>query len=383
MADRTEQRSELDPDAAESRRWIGVHFNWLCMRNKTLEEIAYNWVKSEDKPAERRVVINKQLGDVYREVTREADPDAWRRCIPAPGSPLEFDLGQVPAWVQFLTAGQDSRSSELHWAIWGWGMVRDVGGLLHLCGCPVALGVVPRQPPRPVLEAADLAVFDQLLYDQRFPGLAEGASYHVSIGFHDSGWQPVAVYGWTLTRRDGRAFPATGAGLDEVSAARTQIVQMGLRPGFKDPLTGQMVREAHAQKATLNTYVLKGELVGMVDSSFPVAGGGVMTRVVLARNTPEEFIRQSGSEYLARNDKGKLEWRHRGPNHWADCNHQALAAALYLRSLGDPEMDMTAEEQRGKAAGARVAQKRAEREEEERRESGGGWWTGTRDGGWL
>ena len=374
MVRAVEFRSTLEPEEAEKKRWVGLHISQLYS-GKSLHFLAEKWIEGIDDPGKRKVFVNKRLGEVYREVTREADPEAWEACKPPSGSQLEFELGQVPSWVQFLTAGQDSRSSQLHWAIWGWGMVRDAGELLRLCGAPVAVGVVPRQPPRPTLEAADLAVFDQLLYDRRWPRLGEGGGdLWVAMGLHDSGWQPVAVYSYCLGRRDGRAFPATGAGLDEVSAARTQIVQMGVRPGFKDPVTGESYREAHEQKATLNTFVLKGELVGMVDTKFPLPDGSMMGRVVLPRNAPPEYVAQSGSEYLARNDKGKLEWRHRGPNHWADCNTQALGAALYLAR----DLRETADEQRERERAESARRVREHAEEDERVERGGGWWNGVR-----
>ena len=376
MADRTTQRSTLAPEVAARKRWIGVHFSWLYMRSKTLEEIAYNWIKSEHKPAERRVVVNKQFGDVYREVAREADPDAWRACVVTDG-PGAYDMGTVPEEVQFLTAGQDSRGAELHWAVWGWGLVRDVGGLGHLCGWLIACDVERRVPPRPVLEAADLAVFDQLLYDREWPRApgAAGSPGWVAMGLHDAGWQPIAAYMYSLGRRDGRALPSKGAGLDEISAARTQPIAMQTRPGFRDPVTGEHFREAHEQHAIINTYTLKSEIVGMVDASFPrLRGDAMQRRVVLPRDVPARFLAESGSEYLTRNDKGRLEWRHRGPNHFADCNVMALAAALYLAR----DLRETAEEQR---AGAAVARSRAVQEaaaEELRRERGGGWWNGMR-----
>lgn len=374
MADRTTQRSTLAPEVAAAKRWIGCHFSWLYMR-KSIEELAYNWLKSEGKPAERQVVVNKQHGDVYREIAREADSDAWRRCITT-----SYALGTVPCAAQFLTSGQDSRGAELHWAVWGWGLVRDVGGHPHLCGWLIDCGVEERRPPRPTLEAADLAVFNQLLYARSWPrGEGDaGAGLWVARGLHDAGWQPIAAYLYCMGRRDGRAFPSKGAGLNDVAAATRSPVAMQTRPGFRDPVTGEVFREAHEQHAILNTFALKGELTGMVDVTFPGRDGTTRTRIALPRDVPARFIAESGSEFLTRNERGRMEWRKRAPNHFADCNVMALGAALDLMRALEGK---TREEIEGAASEQSAKRVREEREVEWRRATGapeGGWWNGSR-----
>lgn len=338
MAARTEQRSTLPQEEAARRPWIGLHISQLYTY-KPLSTFAQHWVEALEDDGRRRVFVNKRLGDVYSAEEKATDLAAWRACVVVPRSeddPEAYRLGTVPPGVRFLTAGQDSRLNELHWAVWGWGLLRTADEWAVLCGWLVDCGVEPGprvvDPGRTTLDASDLRVFDQLLYERRWPTARGDQFFRVDMGLHDSGWQPIAVYDYCLSRPR-RAYPSKGMSEDDRSQA----------PTFRfTPIEwGPPGRPIRYQRADLNTFRLKEDFFGLVERRFVLEGERApRPRIVLPVDVPEPFLAQSSSEYLA-NERGKRVWRHRGANHWADCDVLAYAAAERLNPL---QGDQTAAE---------------------------------------
>src|SRR5581483_4717960 len=187
----TRQRSTLGVEEAARKPWIGVHFSQLYMPNKPLSFLAEKWIEGLDNEPTRRVFVNKRMGDVYDPSVKETSIDHWRSliCVRRKENDSEYyELGQVPRGVRFLTAGQDSRSTELHWAVWGWGLVRDEVGWPTLCGWLIDAGVEKRNYDL-TLRAAELRVFDQKIYDRAFPSTDGTMQFYVAQCYHDSGWQ--------------------------------------------------------------------------------------------------------------------------------------------------------------------------------------------------
>lgn len=326
MARLTEQISTLPEEEARKRHWIGVHFNQLLM-NKPLSFLAEKWIEGLDDEGVRRVFVNKRMGDVYRAEVQELRPEDWRACVVIPRKtedPEAYSLGEVPPGVFYLTAGQDSRQTELHWAVWGWGLVRDVGGYRQRCAWLIDCGVVEREKT-PTITAHDLSVFDSLLYERAFPRTDGGDPLWVVHGYHDMGWCPDAVLEF-CERRPGRSVPARGESLKGSAASKRAPHRWGLPQTFR---VGDA--EAKSQRpAWLNTFVLKQRLYGMVGTRFEREDGlGSHGRIVLPQNVPNRFVLESSSERLVR-EKGELVWKARGPNHFSDCNVQALGAAINL-----------------------------------------------------
>lgn len=336
MARKTEQVSQLDPAEAAKRDWIGLHFSQLYMSNKRMTFLARKIIEGLDDPSIARVTVNKRWGDVWRPVQRKTDPEQWRRliCIPRrEGDPEYYNRGEVPPGVSFLTAGQDSRRTELHWAVWGWGLVANTAQFRELCGWLIDYGIVPVElpPEQDLIQAADLAPLGELLYGRGWARTDSDEVLYLTHGYHDTGWSPNAVTQFCATIPGDRAVPTRGDNLSSDRAPRVALHRWG--KSSPPRIQGQEAKDYVERLAILNTFRLKEEWLALVPARFDRPNDqGPQTRIVLPRDVGEDFLAQSASEYLAPDGK-KLAWYHRGPNHFSDCNIGAYAAARQLNPL--------------------------------------------------
>lgn len=333
----TRQRSTLPAAIAADKRWIGVHFSQLYMSNKPLRFLAEEWVDCLRKgDAVKRVFFNKRLGDVYDAAVKETSADAWREviCKRRSADDLEwYELGQVPRGVRFITAGQDSRSTELHWAVWGWGLLPDEGNNLTLCGWLIDAGVQER-PYSLVLQSAELKVFDQLLYDRFFPSTDTKYQFDVLQGLHDTGWQPIAAYDY-CRQKPFRAFPSKGG--SEESGSNAPAVRWGSTPVFR--VGDEEIKDPSLKLCVLNTFALKETFFGLAKASFKrAARPGFPVELKTVFTMPHNidqlrdkqgltFVDHLANEYLTV-EKKKHIWKKKGPQHWLDCSIYAYAAAI-------------------------------------------------------
>lgn len=334
MIQRVEQRSTLTPEEAAKKRWIGLHvWHLFSRRLGQVELLARSHVAGLDNPGVKRVFVNKDLGEPLDDSEQEAPIAAWEALLVD-----DYSLGQVPAEVQFLTSGQDSKLTDLHWSVWGWGLVRTAAGVTLLCGWLVDAGVEPgpamHDRARKSMDASDLAVFDAVLYDRTWPRRAGGGHLAVDQGLHDSGWQPAAVYDYTRAPgpQKGRAYPSKGAGED--SRSKAPLVRWVPSPTWRvTDARGQVqvVTDASLQRADMNTYQLKNDLLGWPTSRFAPAVGEPRARLVLPSDTPPELLQHLASERLVVDqDTKKKAWKKFGANHWLDTAIMAYAAAKQL-----------------------------------------------------
>lgn len=337
-ARRSEQRSTLPPEVAKTKTWVGVHTSHLY--TKPLAELAAHWIQGIDSPSVRRVFVNKILGDVYNDATTRVTVEVWDALVLEEDVPGSFVLGTVPHEVQWLTAGQDSGIHELHWAVWGWGYVRSEGGVPMLCGWLIDAGVeagpAKLDASRTTLNASDLGVFSQLIYERRWPGVSGERHLPVDLGLHDSGWQPIGAYEFCRMtnadakrqRRAPRAFPSKGMAHD--SRSRAPAITWGAPPRYR--IGDHDVYDPDMKPAHLNTFALKLDWLGLPEQRFATARGVRRPLLVLPRGIPDGFTDHLASEHLA-TERGKKVWTAHGPNHWLDCSILAFAAALNLRPL--------------------------------------------------
>lgn len=366
-----EQRSTLSPGAASRATWIGCHFSQLMMR-KPIRWLASQWIECLDDPEKRRVFVNKRMGDVDDSGERDVTAAHWGRLKKSPETPGAYSLGQLPPGVRFLTAGQDSRLEELHWAVWGWGLSRTAEMQLVLCGWLIDFGkeAGPQalDPARRSLDARDLRVFDQILYGRSWSG--EEGELSVALGFHDSGWMPTAIYEYVRTL-PGRAIPSKGAALDD----RSENLPIQWRPAPKFVTSeGETIADESLRLAELNTWRLKGDFVSLTEKTWRDPKGQEHPRIALPTNTPGEFLEHLASERVVRDAKGKRRWvlrhGHATPNHWFDCSILAFAAALNLESFAAQGMAHETAAQQDSRPG-RESQPRPPWATGER---GGKWW---------
>lgn len=380
MARRTEQRSTLAPDVAARCGWVGMHFSQLYMANKPLRELAAERIAAEGDEGRMKVFVNKKLGDVYVSKIEETSADDWRRCIGIPraeADPLVHQRGEVPAPVLYLTAGQDSKSDALHWAVWGWGFVRDVAGAVHFCGWLIDYGEYAR-PKSVTLDASELSVFDSVFY-QKYWMSRDGAVGHlVEQAGHDASWNEVAVYDY-CQRNQPRAVPVRGAAED--SNSRAPVLRWGASPRWR--VAGQEVTDPGMKLCLLNTYALKVDWYGLAKKSFDVADGKGPprrhARLTLPADTTEALITHFGNEYLAPLPKGKGQaWKRKGDQHWLDCSVYAFGLGLNRRRVQE-ELPLAEIRERDKSAGE------VQRRQDHDRPDGGGSWLASdqRGGDWI
>lgn len=323
-----EQRSTLPPEVAAKREWIGVHFWAFFQPAMSVRELAKEFIAGLDDPAAMRVFWNKSLGEPYAEKLQDVSVEAWARLALELGEPRSFRRGEVPAAAQWLTGGQDSRAEELHWTVWAWGLERTVEKGLVLNGWLVDWGVEPgprsRDPRAQTLEASDLRVFDQVLYDQFWPRVGDEEDFvPLAQVFHDSGWQPSAVYEFCRERL-ARAVPSKGAAVDDRSPAPTIKWSRGL----KFSVGGQEVDGGDLRRADINTYRAKLELAGLIERTFRDVTGAPRSRLTLPADAAGDLILDHlASEKIERDKRGRRHWVKKGPNHWWDCSVMAYASA--------------------------------------------------------
>jgi len=325
MCRETEQKSVLDPEVAAEKPWIGVHMSQLLMPNKTLRFLAEKYVEGIEDDATMRVFVNKRMGDCFQAKVAETTLEDWRRLSTAPHGGVYYS-GEVPSWVSFLTAGQDSGARELHYSIWGWGQVRDISGHVNLCGAMIESGVRDKDYSE-TLDPADLRPFDQLIYDRQFGYIDESGFLQVQQCYHDAGWSPVGVYHYCRSQPL-RAVPIKGGASDDRSP------QPPFRWGGKVSYVyaGQQFSDNTIRQGILNTFRLKSSFLGMVRKRLPVSDLESIYRLSLPADVSEEFLRQVSSEFMTV-DRGKRVWKNKGPNHWLDSSLYAYAAALNMAPL--------------------------------------------------
>jgi phage terminase large subunit GpA-like protein len=356
------QRSTLPPEVARTKQWIGVHISHLY--TKDLESLAREWIAGLDSAAVKRVVVNKLFGDVFEASETNVTAETWRKLRIPEGEPGAFRLGTVPRGVQWLTAGQDSRQLELHWAVWGWGLERAEGGNEVLRGWLVDYGVEPgpaaENRARPTLHEEDLHVFDQVLYARLWVSEETGATFHVGQAFHDSGWQPIAVYEYCRRHdvHEGRAVPSKGLPTDDRSRAPT--IKWGAPPKWR--IGAEEVSDPHLRPAHLNTYLLKLDFTGLPAKRFKGEDGLQRAHLTLPYDVTDELLEHLTSERLVL-ENGKRFWKKTShANHWWDCTVLAYAAALNTAPASP--------------ASTTVSTPKPEVQPE------GGWWSGSRGGSW-
>lgn len=359
------QISILPPEEADKKSWIGLHAGKILLEHISLRSIAQEWIETDCGRDENtaKVFVNKTLGDVREPKVKGVQGDSLRKLIVVKrreNDPEFYSRGQVPPWVLFLTGGQDSRESQLHATIWGWGVRETVDHVRYLCGALIDYVEIERQRDLATgkypdtFTDAEYHIFDDFLYNRRFPcTLAGEAPYMVRAAGHDIGFPPTQIPVIRYCRSwPERAIPCKGASEDHSSASTAPPVYRGTakrhKAGdaefFDDP---QMV---------INTYLLKVDFYGWVEKRIVIPdlrdgrriGEREVSRIVLPENVGQLWLTHTQNERLAAGKKpGELVWKAKGPNHLADCNIYAYGAALDL----DPHArNQTAEEHRQRRA---------------------------------
>lgn len=353
MVRKVEYRSILEPDQAKKKAWIGVHASQLYSPAKTIRSFALRWIDCGEDENAKRVFYNKVLGEPYDPKVRKVDISALRALIVVKrrAHDPEFYLrGQVPPGVRFLTAGQDSRTVEFHFSIWGWGLRRAIDKTVSLCGWLIDWGSIKRAYSI-MFSETEYHVFDDLIYRRSFPSTASEKTFQVMNCGHDIGYAPTQIPIVRYCRNfPNRAIPIKGAAVTASSFSKSPYARWGTALRFKAGETE--VSDTTSRHLLFNTYMLKTDLFGWMDPASKIevhdkAGGEIIgtrkvARLTLPEDVDDEWLEQSKNEALGKGKKSsELVWEKTGPNHFADCNTYALGLAYNL----DPfQKNQTADE---------------------------------------
>ncbi len=336
-------RSILTPEEAAKRTWIGFHFSQLYYPNKSILELAQQWVSSMDKESERIVFIQKTLGEPYEPTVKSTSIAEWRRLtvgniIKGADDPEMYHRGQVARSVQYLTGGVDSRFLQLHWTIWGWGLRRDLAKHSLLCGWLVDWGIIERGKNEKTFSEADYAVFDETIFNRSFLK-PDGERLIVEQCGFDTGFAPTQIPIHRYCRRHQfRAIPIKGG--SDTSKSNSPFMRNGTPISYT--YNGQVVKDESLK--VLNTYTLKTDFFNMVESDMVVKDGPgtrKLPRLLLPKDEGEsdfeEFLRQASSERLKHiTKKNYLKWVPETENHLGDCNIYSYALAQNLDPYARP-----------------------------------------------
>jgi phage terminase large subunit GpA-like protein len=345
------QKSVLPPEVAAKKRWIGVHASQLYTPAKTMRSFYVRYIEAMASENEMRVFVNKVLGDVYEPKVKGVDIEAMRKLIVVRrrvNDPEFYIRRQVPPGVLFLTGGQDSRTTQLHHAVWGWGVREAVDKTRHLCGWLIDWAELPREHSLTFSEA-EYHVYDDLIYRRRFKSSVSDRLYSVRACGHDIGYEPTQIPIIKYTRNfTDRAKPCRGASLTPSNAIHADYVREGKARKYH---AGD--EEVVDEVATIfNTYLIKTQWYGMVNKRIKVhdvslESGEIVGEIdVPLLNFPADvenlFLEQSKNEKLVNGEKkNELVWVKDGPNHLADCNTYAYGLALWFDAFSG---NLTADE---------------------------------------
>jgi len=368
-----EYKSVLPKAEAESKDWIGAQAGQFLSPFKPLSSFPARYVACEGRDTSLQVFFNKVVGESYEPKIKKIEDAEIRRLICVkryPGDPEFYSKGQVPPFVQFLTAGQDSRTVQLHHAVMGWGLRRSIDGNAYLCGALIDWAILDRKYSLS-FDAAEYHVYDDLIYLARFKGSVDSEAYEVKQCAHDVGYAPTQIPIITYCAgMSGRAIPCKGAALDATSACTSPYASWGRAILHK---AGEIeVKDESSRALMLNTYMLKTDLADWLSSNSPddtkdrrieivdrVLGKRKVARMMFPEDVDDKFLNEIGSEELKRGKrKDELVWTKTRPNHFNDCVVQAMGLALNLEPFLNK---MTKEETRAKKVHVRTAPIRVDR----------------------
>ncbi len=331
-------RSVLDPEVARKRSWLGIHCSQLYSPAKTLRSLAQRWVECGTDDNAKRVFYNKVLGEPYEPKVSTTDSSLLRKMICVPrrvNDPEHYYRGQVPPGVRFLTAGQDSRTVELHHSIWGWGLRRATDKTPMLCAWLIDWGIVDR-PYSLTFDESEYHVYDELIYRRVFPSTVGGKMFSVTQGGHDIGYGPTQIPLVRYCRNwPTRAKPVKGANTNHSNFCKEPYVRPGHALTF-ERTNNQKVKDLSSESLIMNTYLLKTDWYGWMseERKIEIEPGRKVFRITFPADVDDEFIKQTASEELVAGDrKGELVWHHNGPNHFADTNIYAFGCAMNLEGF--------------------------------------------------
>lgn len=341
LAKKVTYQSTLAPELAARMPWAGLHFSQLYYPNKTILKLAHDWMACLNDEEAKKVFVQKTLGECYEATVSKTTSGDWRMltCVPRyVNDPDCYERGEIPNEVQYLTAGVDSRGSEFHWIVWGWGLRRTLSQATALAGWlidwgnPKRLNVPKDEEGRYIFTDADYWIFDSILFNRQFQR-RDGRWMKIDLACIDEGWEATQMAVHHYCRRHAlQARPCKG--MSTTSKTGGPIFKPG-NP-YKYSYQGQEFKDetwlkfnTFALKEILFKQFVKGEIQISADEKVP------SLKLPVFRRTPDEdeLIAHLSSESVQRLRDGTLAYVKHGPNHWLDGTVYALGAMESLNAF--------------------------------------------------
>jgi phage terminase large subunit GpA-like protein len=263
--------------------------------------VANAWLAAQGKPDQEKAVVNTSFGRSFRE-TGEA-PD-WEKLASRAD---DYDRGNCPEGVLFLTVGVDVQKDYLDAYVWGWAREKERWLIDH----QVLIGDTSR------VSAPCWSALSDLL-NGSYPH-ASGNQLPISRLAIDSGYNTQAVYHWARKHGAPRVLVMKGrdSGHGLLSAPKTT----------QQNQQGKKLRRGGIEVLMLNVSQAKTELYGLMRQEKPADGEPFPHGWVHHYREEDEFYRQITAEaFVTRIVKGyqRGEWvKLRPRNEALDCANLA------------------------------------------------------------
>lgn len=280
-----------------------------------------------DDPEKRQPFENGTLGRAYEP---KGEGPGWE--LLAARRDAEWERGNAPPGVLYVTLTADVQGDGIYWAFIGWGPNKEAWHLDH--GFIAGATDIPFEGAWPKLDlVADRGI--------AFGPMRLGADL---IGV-DSGYNSEAVYAWVKRRHNALALKGV-EGWSKLPIFRAETPEVR-----KTGLSAGKARRHGMKVWMIGTWGIKAAMMVYL-ARLPKEGGAVPTGYQhFPGNAEEEYFRHLASEFIEQvtdKDTGVTtrKWKQKGANHWLDCNVYAWALTHYvgLWSWDEAQWDARAKE---------------------------------------
>jgi phage terminase large subunit GpA-like protein len=313
----------------EAERWrnralgvtrAGYHITGFMAAFEMWDELARLEDEAGDDPEKLKPFQNTSLGHAYE---AKGDAPPWETL--AARREADWQRGQAPAEVLYVTLTADIQQTGIYWERVGWGPNKRSWAIDH--------GFLPGDTS--VANDGAWPKLDQVA-DQGCRH-ASGAVLHDDLIGVDCGYHSDAVYAWT--RRRANALNLKGVdGWSRLPIDRAQNAEVK-----KTGLSAGKAKKYGARVWLVGGWGIKSTLMTLL-SRLPKEGGSdwPLGYCHFPANAEDDYFRHLVSEYVAveKTKRGPTRmWKPRGPNHWLDCRVYAWALTHFagLWAWGDEQ----------------------------------------------
>ncbi|HEV7278403.1 MAG TPA: terminase gpA endonuclease subunit [Devosiaceae bacterium] len=263
-----------------------------------------------DDPAKIQPFQNSDLGRPYKPKTDVPD---WETLSARREG--DWQRGQAPAGVLYVTLTADVQGDGIYWTYQGWGPNKQTWHLDY--------GFLPGTTDAP-LEGAwpklDIIAERGVLF-----GGVRIAPDRIGV---DSGYNADAVYAWVKRRHNALALKGED-GWSKLPIFRSQSPEVK-----KSGLSAGRARKHGMRVWLVGTWGIKGALMVYLGRVAKEGDSGLPSGLQhYPANAEQLYFEHLVSEYVAtveKNGEKRREWKVRGPNHWLDCNVYGWALTHYV-----------------------------------------------------